>query len=239
MRIDTVEALEREHEQHLSRGGCFVSGSWDLSEGAICDAELVAPDDSRLTLAARVVWVADEPAGVGLAFLDFGTALRDRIDAFVTAAAAAGKKPGRPAARDGKRTPLNAHERLRGLTGAQQAKVAMGPDVNQRVVLERIYGKAVWEVLLHNSRLTHPEVSRIARMGSISLPLLETICSNPGWLSSGQVRRALLANHRLSPAMIEKVLRATPKHELKLMPKQTAYSAQVREAARRMLGLRS
>ncbi len=238
MRIDTVEALQHEHEQHLSSGGCFVSGHWELSEGMICDAELVAPDDSRLTLAARVVWVAAEPPGVGLAFLDFGASLRERIDAFVAAAVAADQPPARPAVRDSKRSPLNAHERLRGLSPAQQAKVAMGNDVNERIVLERIYGKAVWEVLLHNQRLTPPEVVRIARMGAVPLPQLELICSNPGWLSSGQVRRALLANRRLSPAMIEKVLRVTPKHELKLLPKQTAYPAQVREVARRMLGLR-
>ncbi len=244
MRLDTVEELQREHEEHLARGGCFVAGHWDLSEGTICEAELVAPNDSHLMLTARVVWVAGEPTpGVGLAFLDFGTELREQIDAFVEAAAkvdAPAPKARAAAALSGrKRAPLNAHERLRGLTAAQQARVAMGKDVNERMVLERIYGKAVWELLLNNSRLTHPEVARIARMGALPVPQLDTICSNPGWLTSGQVRRALLANRRLTPAMIEKVLRATPKHELKLVSKQTAYPPQVRDVAKRILGPRS
>ena len=34
---------------------------------------------------------------------------------------------------------------------------------------------------------------------------------------------------------VTKVLRAMPKHELKLVPKQSIYSASVREAARRLL----
>ena len=58
---------------------------------------------------------------------------------------------------------------------------------------------------------------------------------NVRWLASPQVRRALLGNRRLTAAMIDKVLRATPKHELNLVPKQTAYPSPVREATRRIL----
>lgn len=136
-------------------------------------------------------------------------------------------RPERPA--------LNVHERLRGLSPAEQLKVARDSDVNARIVLERLYGKAVWEPLLANPRLTPPEVARIARMGSLPRPLIETILGNPGWLQSPLVRRALLANPRLSRDGIDKVLRATPKAELRLIPKQTAYPHGVRDAAARML----
>jgi hypothetical protein len=51
------------------------------------------------------------------------------------------------------------------------------------------------------------------------------------------VRRALLSNPKLTPEGILKVLRVTPRPELKLVDKQTAYPTAVREAARKLLGL--
>jgi hypothetical protein len=103
------------------------------------------------------------------------------------------------------------------------------------VLLERIYGKSVWEPLLRNPRLGHPEVARIARMGALPRPLVDLIVANTGWLRSPEVRRALLSNPRLGAEQIPRVLRLMAKPELKLVPSQTAYPAPVRDAARRMI----
>ncbi|MBW2457532.1 MAG: hypothetical protein JRI68_23695 [Deltaproteobacteria bacterium] len=102
------------------------------------------------------------------------------------------------------------------------------------MVVERIYGKNVWPALLNNPRLTVPEVARLARKANMPRPLLEVIVANGGWLQSGQVRRALLSNPRLTTEMIVKVLRLMPKHELKLVPSQTTYPSAVRSTARRL-----
>jgi hypothetical protein len=134
-----------------------------------------------------------------------------------------------------KRAPRNVQERIRGLTAAEQQKLARMGEQRERVVLERMYGKNVWESLLRNPKLTPPEAARIARMGALPLPLLEMIVGNRSWLSSPQVRRALLSNPRLKKDMVSTVLRATPKNELKLMPKQMAYPVTVRQAAQKML----
>ena len=138
-------------------------------------------------------------------------------------------------ARPRRRSPRNMQERIRALSSAEQQKLARSGEQTERVALERIYGKAVWENLLRNPKITQTEVARIARMGVISQPLIETIVSNRGWLSSPQVRRALLSNRRLKSEMILSVLRATPKNELRLVPKQTAYSTAVREAAQKLI----
>ena len=130
---------------------------------------------------------------------------------------------------------LNVHERLRGLTLAQQVKMAHTGETSERIVLERIYGKTVWEGLLRNPRITGPEVARIARMGQLPKILVEQIVNNGGWLQIGEVRRALLTNPRLGADQILRILRVMPKAELKLATLQTAYSAAVREAARRLL----
>lgn len=126
-------------------------------------------------------------------------------------------------------------ERVRSLSSAEQQKIARGGELADRVALERLYGKAVWETLLHNQRLTPPEVLRIARMAGLPTPMLELIVGNRSWLNSPQVRRALLANRRLGKEMIMTVLRATPKNELRIMHKQTAYPPMVREAAAKLL----
>lgn len=133
------------------------------------------------------------------------------------------------------RAPRNVHERLRGLPLATQLKLATSGELHERIVLERLYGKNVWETLLRNPRLTAPEVSRIARYGSLPRILLELILANNAWLQVPEVRRALLSNPRLGTDQIMKVLRLTPKHELRLAALQTAYPHAVRNAAKQLL----
>ena len=129
------------------------------------------------------------------------------------------------------------HERLRKLNQTQQQRLARSGDLNDRVVLERLFGKNVWDSLLHNPKLTVPEVARIARKGTVPRPLLELIAENNTWIQAPMVRRALLGNPRVSSEAIMKLLRITPKHELRVIHKTTTYSAQVREAARKVLEL--
>jgi hypothetical protein len=129
------------------------------------------------------------------------------------------------------------HERLRKLGVAQQQKIARTGDLQERVMLERLYGKGVWDALIHNPKLTIPEVAGIARKGTIPRPLLEQITENNTWIQAPVVRRALLGNPRMSGEGIMKLLRITPKHELKIIYKTTTYSSQVREAARKVLDM--
>ena len=75
----------------------------------------------------------------------------------------------------------------------------------------------------------------IARKGSVPRPLLELIVENNTWIGAPIVRRALLGNPRVSSEAILKLLRLTPKHELKSIQKTNTYSMQVREAAKRVL----
>lgn len=129
----------------------------------------------------------------------------------------------------------NVHERMRQLPLAQQIKKAHSGELQERVILERMYGKSVWEALLRNPRLTAPEVARIARMGQLPRPLMEIIVGNGAWVQIPEVRRALLANPRLGVDQILRLLRLLPKHELKLAAIQTAYPHAVRDQARRLI----
>lgn len=126
-------------------------------------------------------------------------------------------------------------ERLRRLSPAEQVKVARRGELADRLAVERLYGKQVWEALLQNPRLTIPEVAKIARKGTVPRPLLDIILDNAGWIRADVVRRALLTNPKIGADAVMKLLRITTKHELKLIEKGTAYGAAVREAARKLL----
>jgi hypothetical protein len=128
------------------------------------------------------------------------------------------------------------HERIRNLSGAEQLRLASGGTLAERTALERMCGPTVWEPLLRNARVTIPEVARIARKGSLPRPLVDLVASNTPWLASGEVQRALLSNPRSSPTVIQKVLGAMSRHDLMLVPQQTAYPETVRAAAKKRLG---
>ena len=125
--------------------------------------------------------------------------------------------------------------RLKNLNPQQRMQMARSSVQEERVLLERIYGSAVWELLLHNPKITIPEVARMARKGTMPRPLLELIADNEQWVRHSLVRRALLANPRLGGDSAVKVLRTLPPRELKLVPQQTAYPASVRQAATRLM----
>jgi hypothetical protein len=130
----------------------------------------------------------------------------------------------------------NMFERIQALTVPEQLKLAGAGTLQERVVLERMYGPMVWESLLRNSRLTAPEAARIAKKGTLPRPLVDLIASKAGWLATVEVQRALLSNPRSSPMVVRKVLRVMPKTDLLLVPHQTAYPLSVRQAAKGMLG---
>jgi hypothetical protein len=235
----------------LAAGGVFVPGC-TVGINEDCDL-LIKGDHGQVTVAARVVWVDDTGRGAGLELIDCDMDTKRKIfsiavsepDTVTTAKidpddAEDSERDGEPASAAEteevlRKTPAHLHERLRGLTLAAQIKLAHNGEAHERIVLERLYGKNVWEALLRNPRLTAPEVARIARMGTLPRVLVEIIVGNGGWLQIPEVRRALLANPRLGTDQILRVLRLLPKPELKIAAMQTAYPLAVRDAAKRML----
>lgn len=232
--FDSREELAREFETNLRHGGTFARGATGFDAGDPCDLVLVHPDNKKeMLLPASVVWVAldKDAAGVGVSIQNFTPAIREQLFSFVNGPCEDSDSPS-----EAKADEKNLHVQLRGLNPSQQQKIARGKDLNARIVLERMYGKMVWEAILRNSQVTIPEVARIARMGALPIPLIELICSNTTWIRAPHVRRALLGNPKVNGGLVEKILRMTPPAELKLIPKQTAYSPAIRAAARKLMG---
>ena len=223
----------------LPAGGVFVAGC-DLPFDADCTLR-VRGSAGVLELAARVVFV-DPVRGAGMQIYHFTAEVKAAILALAAEPEPEPEpepererepepEPGAPP----RAAPLAMHERIRGLTLVEQLKIARAGEPQERILLERMYGKSVWEALLHNPRLTAPEVTRLARLGTLPRVLLETIVNNGTWLQIPEVRRALLSNGKLGVDQVMRVLRLLPKHELKLAATQTAYAHSVRDAAKRLL----
>jgi hypothetical protein len=247
-------ALAEELDCNLQYGRAFLPGAYGVSALDDCTLVLMRPEDgAELKLGAQAVFVASGDApGVGLELRPFDPQIASRMRDFAGGAAAEAGPAEPDVDADADADPTNAetpdqadatdqqtqparHERIRKLNATEQQKVARNGTYNDRILLERIYGRGVWEALLHNPKLTLPEVARIARKGTVPRPLLEYIVENASWIQAPIIRRALLSNPRLSGEAIMKLLRLTPKHELKIIHKTTAYSSQVREAARKAL----
>jgi hypothetical protein len=237
-------ALEQELQRNLRTGGAFCPGAAPLPERAQCLLSLVHPDSgAELQLSAEVVYVKpDEPGrGVGFQLLGFDSAVLQRLTDFVMQPAAAPAPAqgddavGAEEPAEQKLAAAGLQDRLRGLSLAAQQRLAREGCLTERVALERLFGKTVWEAILHNPRVSPAEVARIARMGMAPAALLDQIVGNAAWLASGEVRRALLSNPRLTDDGIGKVLRQSPRHEVQLIANQTAYHAKVRRVAKAML----
>jgi len=229
MRFEGVDALESEIEGNLGFGRAFVLGAVEVCKRQRCELVRVHPStDASLRFEAEVVWVKQEEpgAGVGLELTSFDDEASRRLRAF-----AEEEKPEKEA-----KPSDNIHTRVRSYSIAEQLRAAREGDYSERAALERVYGKAVWDVLLHNPRITAPEITRMARNPKLPKHLVDTITANAGWLSSSELRRSLLMNPQVTGASMEKVLRAMPKLELTRVASMPSYPMAVRQAAKRMQG---
>ncbi|MBN1610450.1 MAG: hypothetical protein JW940_27725 [Polyangiaceae bacterium] len=255
---DSRDSLAVDCEQNLCKARAFVPGASGLDARERCTLEIRVSDcDGHVSVQAEAVW--SDPTGVGLELVGLDADQRAELEAFVrntspgdAPSEAASAKQGsaeleQPVASTadddddaaaGRRIPRNIYERIRRMNNRERDETARHGSLAERVALERTFAGAVWEALLQNPQLTQPEVARIARNGTLPKPLVTTIVANLGWLSSGEVQRALLSNPRCSGAQLDRVLRAMPQNELVRLSQHCPYRAEVRAAASRLVARR-
>ena len=256
LRFTSAEAFAETLARDLRRGRAFVPGSGGLDVFMPVALLVVEPDGGSRRFEATVVMPPDQQAEQG------GVGLMLEGDWKGVLAAEPEQEQGQEQAQaqaqeqaQGQEQALEQEQeaeadagstergdvplqlRLKRMNNAQQVRLArLSSNIQERTLLERMLGKQVWDSLLRNARITVPEVAKIARKGTVPRPLIERIVDNRSWLQAAPIRRALLSNPKLPRDGVMKILRATPKHELKLMVKGTAYPAAVRDAVRRILG---
>ena len=248
LRPSSIDALRAELPSLLKRRA-FVAGAEGPEMREACDLVIVHPvTGTRLPLPAEVVWVQAAGPGKGV-----GVELRavdaDALAAFVESVvmeSIAAAIPGDdalnldPASGEDDEPPPDGrgqglYDKVRGLSVREREQCARSGTLAERVALERCYGTSVWEGIIQNPQVTPPEVSRIARNGTISKPVLGLIVANAAWLSIGEVQRSLLSNPRVTGPHLDRVLRALAPAELRRVMQQSAYRAIVRQAAQKLM----
>lgn len=241
------EALLALIDHQLSKGMVFLPDAGGVEPLSTCTLVIVFEGRSH-TLLAEIVYVREEGPGRGVGLqlppLDDETleALRalahptpEGIEAVGDRVIEGGSEEEDEEEDDTLTRAPQLHERMRSLSSAEQQRMAATGTLQERTMLERLYGPNVWEALLTGGRLSPPEVARIARKGTVPRPLLEAIGANGSWLASSLVQRALLTNPRCPSSLAQRVLQAMSKRDLALVPQQSAYPAAVRQAAKAML----
>ena len=233
---EDVKSLQRLFAGELRFRRAFVSGKFAIRERERCCLLVMHPQGGSFSVEAEAVFLRTEDpgAGIGLDLVGLNADKLAGLEAFVRQAAEAPATDSDRAASDEPGT-RNIYARIRQLSLPERQKVARQGLLSERVALERTFGGSVWEALLQNSSLTVPEVASIAKKGTLSQPLVSVIVANGGWLASWEVRRALLSNPRVNGVQLDRVLRATPKPELKQIAQMSPYRSQVRMAAKKML----
>lgn len=216
-------------DSQLRHRRAFVQGDYDFLDREACLFVVVHPNGRRFAVPAEAVYVRrEEPgAGVGLDLTGLDPGRLAELEQWVRA----------PASKPPSAAPVakNAMERIRHLSLRERDGVARQGSLSDRVALERIFGSSVWEALLQNPQLTVPEVAHVARNGTLPVPLISLIVANQAWLSSGEVRRALLSNPRVTGSHLDRVLCSMPKVELKQIVRASPYRAQVKTAAKNLI----
>lgn len=232
MEFADADALSAELEQNLLHGRALLKQESEPEVLSECTLILCHPTArATLELSAQIVMVGGGMVGVELRPFDDEVAARLRDFARTRTRTRRPKSSIPPDVQTETR-----QQQLRSLSAPEQQKLARKGELADRVALERMYGKAVWEALLSNPRMTPPEVAKIARKGTVPKPLLTMIVDNQSWARQTPVRRALLSNPRLGRDEVQKLLMMTPKHELKLIHRGTAYASHIRDAAGKLLG---
>jgi hypothetical protein len=233
---ESTESLQRLFESELRFRRAFVAGRFPVRERQRCFLVVAHPQGGSFSVEAEAVYLkAEDPgAGVGLDLVGLDQDKLAGLESFVRQAAEVPTEEEAASAK-GESGPRNIYARIRQLSLHEREKVARQGLLSERVALERTFGSSVWEGLLQNSSLTVPEVAQIAKKGTLPQPLVAIIVANGGWLASGEVRRALLGNPRVNGVQLDRVLRATPKPELKQIAQVSPYRSQVRMAAKKLI----
>lgn len=227
--FDTVEALKAEVDGNIKAGRIYIPGATGGVERKACVVVLQHPGSgAEFEFTGECVWARDD--GIGVQFTPPDAKLLADLHAFVASEGDEEKATG---------VAKNVFERVRNLNTTEQQRYAREGTQPERVALERRYGKLVWETLLRNTRITPPEVAKIARNGTIPKPFVEIIVNNAAWLKIPEIRRALFSNPRCTGEYVHRVLRHVPKPELKNIPATTMYTMEVRNAARTLLARQS
>lgn len=130
----------------------------------------------------------------------------------------------------------NTWDRMRGLTQMEKLLLAIKAERSERALLLQDNDPRVLLSLLRNPRLTVDEVARVAKSPFLNFQIADVIVKTTQWMSSLDVRLALIRNPKTPPAFALQILPSLPEAEVRSIARAGTSMALKTAALRRLQG---
>lgn len=132
--------------------------------------------------------------------------------------------------------PKSAWDRVRGLSQMEKLLLAVKAEHSDRALLLQDSDPRVLMSLLRNPRLTVDEVVRVAKSSFLNYQIAEVILKTTQWMSSLDIRLALIHNPKTPPAFALRILPTLPEVEIRAIARAGTHMALKQAAIRRLQG---
>ncbi len=130
----------------------------------------------------------------------------------------------------------NTWDRIRALSQMEKLLLAVKAERSERALLLQDNDPRVLLSLLRNPRLTVDEVARIAKSSFLNFQVADVIVKTTQWMSSLDVRLALIRNPKTPPAYAMQILPTLPDGEIRSIARAGTNMALKQAALRRLQG---
>lgn len=225
--FESEQELRDEHRLNLSQGALRLPTAETVALHATLLVTLRGPwgGETRVRAAA----VAALPDGIALAIDGNPDEMLQRLLTQQRQTPAAGEVSG------GERS-QNAWDRIRALSQMEKLLLGVKAERSERALLLQDNDPRVLLSLLRNPRLTVDEVARMAKSSFLTYQIADVIMKTGQWMSSLDVRLALINNPKTPPAFALRILPTLPDGEVRAIARAGANMALKQAALRRLQG---
>lgn len=214
--FETEEELQNEHRVNLAFGALKLSAE-AVAADTVLTVTLRGPEGGEIAVKAKVV--AALPDGIALAIEGDPDAILKRL----TTPAPRGETQ-------------NQWDRVRGQSQMEKILQAVKADRTDRAVLLQDNDPRVLLSVLRNPRLTVDEVVRLAKSSFLNYQIADVIMANAQWMSSVDVRLALIRNPKTPQQFGLRILPTLPESEVRAIAKGGTSMALKQAAIKRLQG---
>jgi len=228
--FESEQELTDEHRANLSFGALRLPTVDSVNLHTALTVTLRGPWAAEIAVSATVVAVL--PDGIALA-------IEGNPDEILTRLLVRPSMAVETAAEEEETTPEKSQttwDRMRGLSQMEKILLAVRADRTERALLLQDNDPRVLLSILRNPRLTVDEVVRLAKSSFLTYQIVEVIMKTGQWMSSLDVRLALIHNAKTPQAFSLRILPTLPDSEIKTIARAGTSMALKQAALRRLQG---
>ena len=224
--FETEAELRAEHRINLSQGALRLPTAETVPLRTTLLVTLRGPWGAEAYV--RATAVATLPDGIALAVENNGDEVLQRL-----LANEGRTSPTEPPAAGANHSTW---DRVRALSQMEKLLLAVKAERSERALLLQDSDPRVLLSLLRNPRLTVDEVVRIAKSSFLTFQVADVISKTAQWMSSLDVRLALVHNPKTPPALALRILPTLPESEVRAIARGGTNMALKQAAIRRLQG---